>query len=67
MIREHNPRAVIITTPWNEIRGTDILEAMEGSKDLKDELLKEIMAAHADDDDEDEHEHHHHGGEGNGR
>lgn len=67
MIREHNDRATIITTDWNELQGDDILKAMEGSSDLKDELLKEIMAEDHDDDDDDEcchhdhdHEHHHH-------
>ncbi|MCM1103624.1 MAG: GTP-binding protein [Clostridium sp.] len=54
LIREHNAKAVIITTPWDEIDGKDILKAMEGSSDLKDELIRELMAH------EDEHEHHHH-------
>ena len=54
LIREHNAKAVIITTAWDEIDGKDILKAMEGSSDLKDELIRELMA-HAD-----EHEHHHH-------
>ena len=54
LIREHNAKAVIITTPWEEIDGKDILKAMEGSSDLKDELIRELMAH------EDEHEHHHH-------
>ena len=66
MIREHNDRATIITTDWNELQGDDILKAMEGSSDLKDELLKEIMAEDHDDDDDEcchhdhDHEHHHH-------
>ncbi len=55
LIREHNEKAVIITTPWEEIDGKDILKAMEGSSDLKDELIRELMAH------KDEHEHHHHG------
>lgn len=54
LIREHNAKAVIITTPWEEIDGKDILKAMEGSSDLKDELIRELMAH------QDEHEHHHH-------
>ena len=68
LIREHNAKAVIITTPWEEIDGKDILKAMEGSSDLKDELIRELMAHedehehhhHHHDHDEDEHEHHHH-------
>lgn len=54
LIREHNAKAVVVTTPWDEIDGKDILKAMEGSADLKDELIRELMAH------EDEHEHHHH-------
>ncbi len=65
LIREHNAKAAIITTPWEEIDGKDILKAMEGSSDLKDELIRELMAhedehEHHHHHDEDEHEHHHH-------
>lgn len=56
MIREHNAKAVIITTPWDELDGMDILNTIEGAKDLEAELMREVMAHH----DEDEHEHHHH-------
>lgn len=56
MIREHNAKATIITTPWDELEGKDILETIEGAKDLEAELMKEVMALH----DEHEHEHHHH-------
>ena len=54
MIREHNEKATIITTPWNELEGRDILETIEGAKDLEAELMQEVMAHH------EEHEHHHH-------
>lgn len=54
LVREHNEKAVMITTPWEEIDGKDILKAMEGSSDLKDELIRELMAH------KEEHEHHHH-------
>ena len=54
LIREHNEKAVIITTPWDELAGDDIMKAMEGSSNLQDELLHEMM---------EEHEHHHHDGE----
>ena len=56
IIREHNAKATIITTPWDELEGVDILQTIEGAKDLEAELMKEVMARH----DEDEHEHHHH-------
>lgn len=54
MLREHNAKAAIITTPWEELEGKDILETIEGAKDLEAELMKEVMAR------KDEHEHHHH-------
>lgn len=56
LLREHNARATIITTPWDELDGRDILDTIEGAKDLEAELMAEIMAHH----DEDEHHHHHH-------
>ncbi len=56
LIREHNAKATIITTPWDELDGKDILDTIEGAKDLEAELMAEIMAHH----DEEEHEHHHH-------
>ncbi len=54
MIREYNEKATIITTPWDSLDGKDILETIEGAKDLEAELMKEVMEMH------DEHEHHHH-------
>ncbi len=66
LIREKNAEAAIITTPWDELNGEQILSALE-KKSLMDELLKEALEHSAehhhdddDDDDEDEHEHHHH-------
>ena len=67
MLKEHNDKATIITTPWDALNGKDILETIEGAKDLEAELMKEVMARHDDDehehhhhDHDDEHEHHHH-------
>ncbi len=51
MIREHNDFATIITTPWEQITGRDILNAMEIEDDLLMQLLEEM-------EEEDEHEHH---------
>ncbi len=66
LIREKNAEAAIITTPWDELNGEQILSALE-KKSLMDELLKEALEHSAehhhdddDDDDDDEHEHHHH-------
>lgn len=56
MIREHNPKATIITTPWDQLEGDKILEAIEGAKDLERELMEEALKLH----EEHEHEHHHH-------
>lgn len=57
MIREHNEKAVIITTPWDALEGKDILETIEGAKDLEAELMREVMEKH------EEHHHHDHGPE----
>ena len=40
LLREHNPNAPIITTPWEELDGKQILEAMENKDTLKDELAR---------------------------
>ncbi len=56
LIREHNAKATIVTTPWELVEGKAILETIEGAKDLEKELLEEVMKHHA----EHEHEHHHH-------
>lgn len=60
LIREHNAKATIITTPWEELDGKDILETIEGAKDLEAELMAEIQAHRNK---EEEHHHHHHHGE----
>lgn len=60
IIREHNQKAQIITTSWEEITGMQILKAMEEKNDWMEELLSEIKEAHEHHHDEDEHEHHHH-------
>ena len=58
LLRQHNPKATIITTPIAELDGKQILEAIEGKSDLQAEILAEVIKEH--DEDEDEHEHHHH-------
>ena len=67
LLREHNPNASLIVTPWSELTGAQILEAMEKRNTLEAELelLKEESRHehHHHDDDDDEHEccgHHHH-------
>ncbi len=56
LLREHNKEAVIITTPWDDIKGGQILDAMEKGHTLVDELIAEMKKLP----DEEEHEHHHH-------
>lgn len=46
MIRAHNEKATIITTPWDALEGADILETIEGAKDLEAELMREVMEKH---------------------
>lgn len=65
LIREHNEKAVIITTPWDQLEGNDILATIEGAKDLEAEMMAEIMA-HRHDEEEHEHHHHHDHGEEHG-
>lgn len=48
MIKEHNPKATIVTTAWDDIDGMKILNAMEKENDFVLKLMEE------------EHEHHHH-------
>ena len=60
LIREHNNKATIVTTPWDELDGKDILDTIEGAKDLEAELLKEIMEQHEHDEEEEHHHHHDH-------
>ena len=59
LLREHNPNAVIITTPWSELSGKMILSAME-RKDTLEAALKELTEMARKEEEEEEHEHHHH-------
>ena len=73
LLREKNPTAAILTTPWDRLDGQAILAAVE-KVSLADELLEKMRAEHEaeeaehhhhhhehdEDDGHDEHEHHHH-------
>ena len=59
LLREHNPNAVIITTPWAELSGRTILSAME-RKDTLAAALQELTEMARREEEEEEHEHHHH-------
>ncbi len=54
LIREHNDKATIITTPLAQLEGRAVLETIEGADTLAD-MMKEMLE-HA----KEEHEHHHH-------
>ena len=58
MLREKNPDAAILTTPWDQLDGKVILSAME-KVSLADELLEKMRAEHAADEAEHAHEHEH--------
>ncbi|MDE6841776.1 MAG: GTP-binding protein [Oscillospiraceae bacterium] len=60
LLREKNPAAVILTTPWDQLEGKTILAAIEKTS-LEEELLSRIRADHAAE--EAAHAHHHHGHE----
>lgn len=68
MIREHNKDAAVITTPWDELTGEQLLAAMEKPVSLADMVMAEedicpVCGGHHDHDHEDhedhDHEHHH--------
>ena len=59
MLREKNPDAAILTTPWDELDGKTILSAIE-KVSLSDELLEKMRREHELEEAEHEHEHHHH-------
>ena len=60
LLRTHNAKATIITTPLAELDGKAVLETIEGRSDLQAEILAEVIASHENDEDEHEHHHHHH-------
>lgn len=55
LLREHNPNATIITTPWDELDGAQILKAVEKNSLSFRDLLEDYLHSH-----EEEHEHCHH-------
>lgn len=68
MIREKNDHATIITTPWDEINGAAIREAMQNYKSLEETMMDEAKKGHDHDHDHGDectcgchdHDHHHH-------
>ena len=65
LLREHNKKAAIITTPWDELSGEQILKVMEDGNDMVKELLEEeeicpVCGGHHHDHDHHDHEDHDH-------
>ena len=56
MLREANPKAVIVTTPVSQLTGAQLLEIIEKPDTMEEELMKEALEAF-----EESHEHHHDG------
>ena len=56
-IQKLNPKAAVITTPWDSIKGEQILKVVEGQDSLEMKVLAEEQ--HRRDEHEHEHEHHH--------
>ena len=62
LVRAHNSKATLVTTPWQQLSGAELLSAMEHSDTLADQmekLRKEAAEGHHHDHDEDEHDHEH--------
>ncbi len=66
LLRSHNQKAAILTTPWDQLTGAQIVSAMEGGSSLAQELMEDIAHHHDHHDhdcdcgcDEHDHEHHH--------
>ena len=64
LLRNKNPKAAILTTPWEQLTGDQIVSAMEGGRSLAEELLEEIGHSHGGDEAHHHHHHEHHDGEG---
>ena len=69
LLRDKNAKAAILTTPWDQLTGAQILSAMKGGHSLAQELMEEIAHQHHHHDHDEhcdcgchdhDHEHHHH-------
>lgn len=60
-LKKHNEKAQLITTPWDQLDGKDILRAMEGADKLEHELMEEVdICPECGHHHEHGHHHHHH-------
>ena len=63
LLKQHNQTATIITTSWDALDGSQILDAMEQRSTLNviiDQLKETVSAEDYDEEEEEEHHHHHH-------
>ena len=61
LLRSHNQVATIITTPWGQLTGEQLVAAMEGKASLAAELARlETERLEAEDEEHEHHHHHHH-------
>ena len=64
LLRQHNEKAAILTTPWDQLTGAQIIEAMAGGHSLAHQLMAEIAHEHGIEHDDDHcccgHDHHDH-------
>ena len=59
LIRQHNDHATLVTTPWDELSGEQLRQAMEANPTL-DDMMQELIRQHEEEEAEHEAEHHHH-------
>ncbi len=72
LLRQHNEDAALVTTPWHELTGAQLLEAMQGNASVKKDLEELVHEHHHHHHDHEEgcccghhgHEHHHHDHDG---
>ena len=67
LLREHNPTATIVTTPWEQLTGTQIAQAINGGADMAQAMMDELHQHHHHHEHDEhcecgchDHEHHHH-------
>ena len=59
LLKEKNPNAIIVTTPWDQLDGKKLLSTMEGAEIHAKDLLDDVCPVCGHSHDHEEHEHHH--------
>ncbi len=60
LLKEHNPNAIIVSTPWDDLSGEQLKEAMDGTASVENTIKELEHTHHAHHEHCDCHEHHHH-------